>query len=402
MRICFIGDSSSVHLKRLVSYYVMQQDHVLVLSTSVSRSDIAGAQTVHLITPGISRINVRNKQSPTPVVALWKSLIPRSLKSYARRTIRDCRVLSSRRVCVQEILRFKPDVIFCNRSFPEGVLASFCRVRPLLLRTAGQDISKLPKYPLYRQLICSAVRSANIIVTQSVWEKDWLRKLCGDKINVAINVIGIDVTVFKPKADKERLRTKYGLSTDSFVVITNRYLTGIYNGWLVVKALESIVEQCPKLVLFYVNPLKMDGPTKRKAEAVTKRYSQIRFLEGPVVHSEMADILGCGDVYISFSSYDGVPNSVLEAMATGLVPIVADLPQLREWIEHGVDGYVVPQHDTNSLASLLSRSYENPQVLSQMSALSVEKIRRRASYEACSKQTRELVLSIVGMSGSTT
>jgi glycosyltransferase involved in cell wall biosynthesis len=402
MRICFIGDSSSVHLKRLVSYYVTQQDQVLVLSTSVRRADIAGAETVHLIARGTGGIGVRNQGDPPPVVALWKSLIPRPLKGYARRTIRDLRVLRSRRACVQEILRFRPDVVFCNRSFPEGVLTSLCRVRPWLLRTAGPDISKRPKYPIYRQLIRNALRSANVVMTQSLWEKALLRRLCGEGLPVEVNNIGIDTTLFQPPQAKEALRERYGLPRDAFVVVSNRYLTGHYNGWSVVEAIESILGECPKLVLLYTNPLKMDAFSKKKAEAVTRRFSQVVFVDGPVGQSEVADILGCGDVYVSFSAYDGIPNSVLEAMACGLVPIAADLPQLREWIEHGVSGYIVPQNDTGGLASVVSSLYKHREMLPQVSARCIEKIQRRASYELCSARTRQLLLQTIAQVSSPT
>jgi glycosyltransferase involved in cell wall biosynthesis len=297
-------------------------------------------------------------------------------------------------MCVEEIARFNPDVVFCNRSFPEGVLAARCHVRPLLLRTAGQDISKLTKYPIYRQLIRKAVRSASVVLVQSLWEKEWLRKLCGDGLRVEVNLIGIDHKKFRPSFSRAKLRTIYGLPQDAFVVVTNRYLTRPYNGWLVVKALESIVEKWPTLILFYTTPWKMDVAAKSRAKAITARCPRIRFLEGPVAHAEMPKILGCGDVYVSFSSYDGIPNSVLEAMACGLVPIVADLPQLREWIEDGVDGYVLPQNNTQALASIVSHLYQHREQLPNMAAQCVEKIQKRGSYEACSEQTRRLVESI--------
>jgi glycosyltransferase involved in cell wall biosynthesis len=138
----------------------------------------------------------------------------------------------------------------------------------------------------------------------------------------------------------------------------------------------------------------MDTSTKARAEAITARCPQIRFLEGPVAHAEMPKILGCGDVYVSFSSYDGIPNSVLEAMACGLVPVAADLPQLREWIEDGVDGYVVPQSDTEALAATVSYLYQHREVLPDMGARCVEKIRTRASYDVCSEKTRKLLAFI--------
>jgi glycosyltransferase involved in cell wall biosynthesis len=259
------------------------------------------------------------------------------------------------------------------------------------LRTAGQDISRKTKYPVYRQLIRNALRSSSLVLSQSQWEKKLLRQLCGQAIQIDVNLIGIDTTMFRPMAMQDELRQKYGLPIDAFVVVVNRYLHPPYNGWLVVKAMESLLELCSKIVLFYINPLKMDVSTKRQVESIARRCSQIRFIEGPVEHCEMAEILNCGDIYVSFSSYDGIPNSVLEAMACGVVPVVADLPQFHEWIEDGTDGYIVPQRDVDRLAATLSYLYHHRERLQRMSALSAEKVRTRAAYDNCSRRTRELL-----------
>src|SRR5262249_34200851 len=91
------------------------------------------------------------------------------------------------------------------------------------------------------------------------------------------------------------------------------------------------------------------------------------------------------------SSVDGIPNSLLEAMACGLVPVVAELPQFHEWIEDGKTGYFVRQRDTEHLASIVSHVYENRQELAEMSTRCVSRVRAQASYEVCMKRTRDLL-----------
>jgi glycosyltransferase involved in cell wall biosynthesis len=401
MQICFIADSSSIHVQRIVKHHVQRNDGILILSSALTNSPIVGAKVVQLLTPAKPLSNPINRAevSNSSIAALLKSYIPSSFTSVAKSTKHALRLLGKRHLCLEEIRRFNPDVIYCFRSFPEGILALACGVRKLLLRTAGPDISKYTKYPVFRQIIRKALQKADIVVTESRWERELLRRLCGSMLDPKVIIIGLDSSLFHPPVSRESLRERYGLARNAFVVVTNRYLDGHYNGWLVVKAVESILQNCPNLILFYLTPGNMDVSTKRRAEAIMRRFPQIRFLEGPVGHSEMPNILGCGDVYVSFSSYDGIPNSVLEAMACGLVPIVADLPQLREWIEHGVDGYIVAQHHTNRLASLLSHLYQDRQALPAMSALCVEKIQTRASYDDCSKQTRKVLQQLARTDG---
>jgi glycosyltransferase involved in cell wall biosynthesis len=193
---------------------------------------------------------------------------------------------------------------------------------------------------------------------------------------------------------QESLREKYGLRQDAFVVISNRYLAGHYNGWMVVNAIQSIMEQCPALVLLYLNPSTMGPHIRTKADAITASFPRIKFLDGPVPYRVMPEILGCGDIYISFSALDGVPNSLLEAMACGLVPIVGELPQLHEWVEPGVTGYFVPQTDIKGLASVVCDLYQNRQTLPEMSAQCIATIREQGSFDVCSAHIRELLESL--------
>jgi glycosyltransferase involved in cell wall biosynthesis len=390
MRICFIADAGSIHVQRIVSYYVSRGDEILVLSSARQATEISGTRTIHLLDtsrPPESTSNRKARGGMSFVVQI-KSLIPIWLIVSLRRALRGLQLFNKRKFCVAEILRFKADVIYCFRCFPEGILASRCGVRPVLLRTAGADISTLPKYPIYKQLIRNALQSADVVVTESFWERRLLHRLCGPDVQPKVALIGIDASVFKPPVSREGLREKYGLPLDSFVVVSNRYLEGNYNGWLVVQAVQSVLERCRNLVFLYVNPAKMGSRTRAKAEAIAASCPQIRFIDGRLPYSEMPNILGCGDVYVTFSSADGIPNSLLEAMACGLVPIAAELPQLREWIEDGKTGYLVPQTDKARLASIIHDLYVNRHVLADMSKRCVSKIREAASYEECSAQIR--------------
>jgi len=56
------------------------------------------------------------------------------------------------------------------------------------------------------------------------------------------------------------------------------------------------------------------------------------------------------DVYISLSSHDGTPNSFLEAIACGCFPVAGNIASLREWIDHGKNGWLVEPRDEHAAA----------------------------------------------------
>ena len=58
-------------------------------------------------------------------------------------------------------------------------------------------------------------------------------------------------------------------------------------------------------------------------------------------------------VSVSVSQHDGTPNSLLEAMAIGCLPVVGDIESTREWVEDGQNGFVVDPRDPPALADAI-------------------------------------------------
>lgn len=79
--------------------------------------------------------------------------------------------------------------------------------------------------------------------------------------------------------------------------------------------------------------------------------------------------------YISLPESDGTAMSLLEAMAHGCVPVLSDLPANREWVEDGVNGWLVAEGDSDGL---LRASRRQPETMAQMNR---EIIRERATLE---------------------
>lgn len=59
------------------------------------------------------------------------------------------------------------------------------------------------------------------------------------------------------------------------------------------------------------------------------------------------------EVSVSITDQDGTPNSLLEAMAAGAIPVCSDLPSIREWIEPGRNGFLAAFNDPIAVADAL-------------------------------------------------
>lgn len=82
------------------------------------------------------------------------------------------------------------------------------------------------------------------------------------------------------------------------------------------------------------------------------------FFTGQLVEAEIIGKLQEADVYISTSLAEGLPNSLVEAAACGLPIVAFECEGVREIVEHGGTGYVVPAGDTNAMAGYVKQLQE--------------------------------------------
>lgn len=71
--------------------------------------------------------------------------------------------------------------------------------------------------------------------------------------------------------------------------------------------------------------------------------------------AEMAEVFRRSVASVSLSEHDGTPNTLLEAMACGALPICGDLESIREWIEDGVNGLLIDAGNPAELADAMGR-----------------------------------------------
>jgi glycosyltransferase involved in cell wall biosynthesis len=84
-------------------------------------------------------------------------------------------------------------------------------------------------------------------------------------------------------------------------------------------------------------------------------------------HVNVRPWLAQSSVYVLPSYYrEGIPRSVLEALASGRPVITADTPGCRETVIDGVNGYLVPPRNPQALATAMLRFVEDPGLIVDM------------------------------------
>ena len=82
---------------------------------------------------------------------------------------------------------------------------------------------------------------------------------------------------------------------------------------------------------------------------------------GVLAHRKSVEVVARSAFYFSMTASDGASLSLMEAMAVGAIPIVSDIEPNREWVEHGVNGALIPLDDELSAAGTIDSFISRPE-----------------------------------------
>jgi glycosyltransferase involved in cell wall biosynthesis len=132
-------------------------------------------------------------------------------------------------------------------------------------------------------------------------------------------------------------------------------------------------------------------------DIVTRENVDIQGLSGVRVHHglgpnspELMALYARADLFTFPTLADTLPLVIMEAMASGLPVITTSVGALREEVEDGISGFLIPPGDANALAEATRRLVTNPQLLRDMSAAA----RRRADQKFNASRNYPHVLAV--------
>ena len=145
-----------------------------------------------------------------------------------------------------------------------------------------------------------------------------------------------------------------------------------------------------------------DGPDKHNVEKAIQKNNlrDVVTLTGWVSRSALVGELQRADCFLSLSRYEGMPNAMLEAMASGLPVVASKIASHEELINDNVEGFLVDLDSDRGLEKALLRLSANPSRAGLLGANACEKVRRRFSWRTSAKSYLALVESSPGVHNS--
>jgi glycosyltransferase involved in cell wall biosynthesis len=125
-----------------------------------------------------------------------------------------------------------------------------------------------------------------------------------------------------------------------------------------------------------------EGPLRRELESLVAKWNLTRHVEFVGWVPSVRDFYRSVDVFLVPSiNAEGLPTTILEAMASGCVVVASDVGGAAEAIRDGIDGCLVPPRSVEALVASMTRLTRDPQSLERMGESARLRIRAQFTTE---------------------
>ena len=243
---------------------------------------------------------------------------------------------------------------------------------------------------LLQRLIIWYVRAANVVLVPSRYVRTLVTGwgVPPDCIRVIYNAL--DERQFASVPDRVTARREVGLPASEPVLLTVARLVPWKGIGTIVRVLPRVQRIFPDAHLLIVG----DGPERTNLEALASPSSDSVDFLGFQSQQHVHRLMCAADVFVLFSTYEGFPHTLLEAMACRLPVIASAVGGTLEAVIDGRTGVLVPSADEEQLVAAICRVLKEPEFGSSLAERAHEKL-ERFSWERMVADTEAVLLEVV-------
>jgi L-malate glycosyltransferase len=204
--------------------------------------------------------------------------------------------------------------------------------------------------------------------------------------NVVTIYNGVDTALYARLVDRAAGRRALGLADDTPVVATVARLEPVKDQGMLLRAFERVGGELPEARLVLVG----DGSVRGDLEEQARRPG----LAGRVIflgrRADVAALLPLFDVFVLSSTSEGLPLTVLEAMAAGLPCVSTSVGAVPEAVVEGQTGLLVPTGDSDRMAAALIRLLRDPGLRRQLGGAGQRRARAEFDLKSMTRRYEDL------------
>lgn len=325
LRLCFIGPARAVPLQRWAEWFAARGHEVTVITVEPETSHARSFRQVDVSAPGV----------------LGK----------------PGRIFSSVRM-VAALRRLNPDLVHAHylRGLAWGLpLVGGC---PCVATPWGSDV--LEEQGAFREwysrpLTRAVLRRADVVTVHSAFLEARLRPLMPPGRTLMRIGWGVDLKRFRPGVDTRPVRERWTIGDSRRVIFSPRLAQPFYRHELVIRAMPAVKDKISDALLVVAGHSADPGyvASLRRLASELGVEAHVQFT-GPLEYSDMPGWMNLAEVTVMVPPSDGMPSTLLEAMACGSIPVLSRLPQYAELIEHGKNGFFVDAEGGGLAEALLA------------------------------------------------
>ena len=158
---------------------------------------------------------------------------------------------------------------------------------------------------------------------------------------------------------------------------------------VLIEAASALLPSHPGIEFLIVG----DGPRKAELEAMVRMRGLAASFSFLGQRDDVPALLGSAHVFVLPSRSEASPNSVIEAMASGLPVVAAATGGLVEIVEHERTGLLVPADDVQGFAAAINRLLRDRELATRMGRAARVSVAERYSFDRMVDAFEELYVS---------
>ncbi|MDQ3322413.1 MAG: glycosyltransferase family 4 protein [Acidobacteriota bacterium] len=227
----------------------------------------------------------------------------------------------------------------------------------------------MPEVPKWRQLLWRAkfgvlARTKNFnIFTSNENARDSLRQYVSgnflEKITVTSTNVNPDEIDRALQFDLKKIDIcrKYDLPEDKFMVFCVGQFIDRKGRWVFLEAARSLIEKNKDIHFVWISNSKLNRDELKKIESykLDRNFTLVDSEKTGGEHVDLFKLLRIADVFTLPSYIEGLPISLLEAMALGIPSVSTDVNAIPEAVKHLETGLLIETGDAGGLVNAIEK-----------------------------------------------